>query len=348
MTPEHALASARAGSDLDAKQMEALMRLIMTGEVEPAVLKSLLMAWRDKGEAVPEIVGAARAMRDCSIRIHVRAPRILDTCGTGGDGLATFNVSTAVALVAAAAGIVVAKHGNRAVSSSSGSADVLAAAGLAIDLKPDSVRRCIEEAQIGFLFAPSHHPAMRHAAPVRKEIGTRTLFNLLGPLTNPASATHQLIGLFDARWLRPYAETLAELGSARALVVRSRDGMDEVSLNAPTDYVLLDQGKISTGALDPNAYGLGPVDPTSLQASSAEDSLAMIHEAFSGKPSPAADLICLNAGAALYAAEHVVDIADGVRQARVILENGSATAKLDQLVQLTQRLKRKEADADAG
>ena len=348
MTPERALATAQTGSDLNAEQMEALMRSIMAGDVEPAALKSLLIAWRDKGEAVSEIVGAARAMRACSVRIQVHAPKILDTCGTGGDGLGTFNVSTAVAIVAATAGITVAKHGNRAVSSSSGSADVLAAAGLAIDLQPDSVRHCIEEIGIGFLFAPSHHPAMRHAAPVRKEIGTRTLFNLLGPLTNPAGATHQLIGLFDARWLTPYAETLAELGSTRAMVVHSQDGMDELSLNAPTDYALLDQGEVSAGTLDPQAYGLGPVDPASLQAGSAEDSLAMIREAFSGKPSPAADLICLNAGVALHTIGHVEDIADGIHQARVILEDGSAITKLDQLAQVTQRLKQEEADADAG
>lgn len=348
MSPERALATAQAGSDLGAEQMEALMRSIMAGDVEPAMLKSLLIAWRDKGEAVSEIVGAARAMRACSVRIQVHAPKILDTCGTGGDGLGTFNVSTAVAVVAAATGVTIAKHGNRAVSSSSGSADVLAAAGLAIDLKPDSVRRCIEETGIGFLFAPSHHPAMRHAAPVRKEIGTRTLFNLLGPLTNPAGATHQLIGLFDARWLTPYAETLAELGSTRAMVVHSRDGMDELSLNAPTDYALLEEGEVSTGTLDPAAYGLGPVDPASLRAGSAEDSLAMIREAFSGKPSPAADLICLNAGAALQTVGNVADIADGIHQARIVLEDGSAAAELDQLAQVTQRLKQEEADADAG
>ena len=348
MTPERALATAQAGSDLGAEQMEALMHSIMAGDVEPAMLKSLLIAWRDKGEAVSEIVGAARAMRACSVRIQVHAPQILDTCGTGGDGLGTFNVSTAVAIVAAAAGITVAKHGNRAVSSSSGSADVLAAAGLAIDLQPDSVRHCIEETGIGFLFAPSHHPAMRHAAPVRKEIGTRTLFNLLGPLTNPAGASHQLIGLFDARWLIPYAETLAELGSTRAMVVHSRDGMDELSLNAPTDYALLNQGEISTGTLDPQTYSLGPVDPASLQAGSAEDSLAMIRKAFSGKPSPAADLICLNAGAALHTVGSVADIADGIHQSRIILEDGSATVELDQLARVTQRLKQEEADADAG
>ena len=348
MTPDHALEIAQAGSDLDAAQMEALMRSIMAGEVEPDKLKALLIAWRDKGEAVSEIVGAARAMRACSVRINVNAPRILDTCGTGGDGLRTFNVSTAVAIVAAAAGVTVAKHGNRAVSSSSGSADVLAAAGLAIDLQPESVRHCIEEAGIGFLFALSHHPAMRHAAPVRKEIGTRTLFNLLGPLTNPAGATHQLIGLFDARWLRPYAETLAELGSTRAMVVHSRDGMDELSLNAPTDFALLDEGEVSTGTLDPKAHGFEPVDPASLQADSAEDSLAMIREAFAGKPSPAADLICLNAGVALHTVGNVEDVSDGIHQARVILEDGSAAAELDQLAQITQRLKQEEADADAG
>ena len=328
--------------------MESVMRLIMAGEVDPATLKALLIAWRDKGEAVSEIVGATRAMRACSMRIELRDPRILDTCGTGGDGLKTFNVSTAVAIIASAAGVTVAKHGNRAVSSNSGSADVLAAAGLAVDLTPDSVRRCIEEIGIGFLFAPTHHPAMRHAAPVRKEIGTRTLFNLLGPLANPANATHQLVGLFDARWLAPYAETLAELGTERAMVVHARDGMDELSLNAPTDYVLLDRGQISTGNLDAAAYGLHPTEPEALQATSAIDSLAIIQEAFSGRPSPAADLICLNAGAALHVSECAADIDDGIRQARAILEDGSAAIKLDQLAEATRRLRKEETDAAAG
>ena len=189
---------------------------------------------------------------------------------------------------------------------------------------------------------------MKHAAPVRKEIGTRTIFNLLGPLTNPAGATHQLIGLFDARWLRPYAETLAELGSTRAMVVHAQDGMDELSLNAPTDYALLHKGEVSIDSLDPAELGLEPADPKELQAASAEASLAMIREAFDGKPSPAADLISLNAGAALHVAGKVESIADGIQQARFILQDDSAAAKLEQLAKATQRLKKEEADADAG
>ena len=348
MTPEQALAAARASTDLDAPQMEAVMRAIMAGDVAPDRLKELLLAWRDKGEAVAEIVGAARAMRACSVRVEVAAPRILDTCGTGGDGLGVFNVSTAAAFVAAAAGAVVAKHGNRAVSSTSGSADVLAAAEIAVDLPPEAVRRCIEETGIGFLFAPTHHPAMRHAAPVRREIGTRTIFNLLGPLTNPAGATHQLIGLFDARWLVPYAETLAELGAMRAMTVHAQDGMDELSLHAPTDYAALHDGAITTGTLNPEQYGLQLAPLNAVQATSAKHSLAIIREAFDGHPSPAADLICLNAGAALFVAELADDIADGIERSRALLEDGSAAAKLEQLAQVSQRLRREGGDAPAG
>ncbi len=348
MTPEQAFAAARAGTDLDAAQMEAVMRAIMAGDVAPDMLKDLLLAWRDKGEAVAEIVGAARAMRACSVRIELAAPRILDTCGTGGDGLGVFNVSTAAAFVAAAAGAVVAKHGNRAVSSTSGSADVLAAAGVAVDLPPEAVRRCIEEVGIGFLFAPTHHPAMRHAAPVRREIGTRTIFNLLGPLTNPAGATHQLIGLFDARWLVPYAETLAELGTVRAMTVHARDGMDELSLHAPTDYAALHDGAIATGTLDPEQCGLRPAPLDAVQATSAEHSLAIIREAFDGRPSAAADLICLNAGAALFVADLAASIKDGIERSRAILEDGSAAAKLEQLAQTSRRLRQEDKDASAG
>jgi len=348
MTPQDALDLARSGNDLDAAQMEAGMRAIMAGEVEPELLKALLIAWRDKGEAVSEIVGAARAMRAASVQIKVSAERLLDTCGTGGDGLGIFNVSTAVAMVAASAGAHVAKHGNRAVSSTSGSADVLAAAGVAIDLQPDSVRRCIETIGIGFLFAPTHHPAMRHAAPVRKEIGTRTLFNLLGPLSNPACATHQLVGLFDVRWLLPYAKTLRELGVRRAMVVHSRDGMDEISLNAPTDYASLEDGTIDSGTIDPQHYELTPAPMNALQAQSAEHSLEIIREAFSGSRSAAADLICLNAGTALHVAELAADIGEGIRIARNLLESGACAAKLDELIHTTQSLRAEEPDESAG
>ncbi len=344
MTPQDALTHARAGDDLDAAQMEAVMRAIMAGEVAPKLLKELLLAWRDKGEAVSEIVGAARAMRAASIHIELTGERIIDTCGTGGDGLGVFNVSTAVAIVAASAGVRVAKHGNRAVSSTSGSADVLAAAGVAIDLQPDSVRQCIEAIDVGFLFAPSHHPAMRHAAPVRKEIGTRTIFNLLGPLSNPAGATHQLIGLFDAQWLTPYAETLRELGVQRALVVHAQDGMDEVSLNAPTDYVLLDRGSIHSGTIDSADYGLEAVNMEALQANSAEHSLQRITDAFAGNASPAADLLCLNAAAALYVAEHAQDMEDGIRLVRELLHSGAAADKFSELITTTQRLRAEEPE----
>ena len=348
MTPQDALPIARAGNDLNATQMEVVMRAIMAGEVAPELLEELLLAWRDKGESVSEIVGATRAMRAASVHIEVSGGTILDTCGTGGDGLGVFNVSTAVSIVAASAHVRVAKHGNRAISSTSGSADVLAAAGVAIDLQPDSVRRCIETINVGFLFAPSHHPAMRHAAPVRKKIGTRTLFNLLGPLSNPAGATHQLIGLFDARWLNPYAETLQELGIQRAMVVHAKDGMDEISLNAPTDYVLLDHGTIRSGTLRPQDYGFDAVPNEALLADSAEHSLKRIQNAFAGEESPAADLICLNAGAALYVAEQARDIAHGIRIARDLLQSNAAAEKFVQLITTTQRLRTEESDESAG
>lgn len=338
MTPHDALSLARDGNDLTAADMEAVMNAIMDGTVDPALLKDLLIAWRDKGEAVSEIVGAARAMRAHSVRIEISSDKVLDTCGTGGDGKDFFNVSTAVALVAAAAGATVAKHGNRAVSSKSGSADVLREAGVNLEIAPDAVAACIEEIGIGFLFAPGHHPAMRHAAPVRAEIGTRTIFNLLGPLTNPAGAGHQLIGLFDAQWLVPYAETLKELGTERAMVVHARDGLDELSLNAPTDYAMLEDGTISTGSLEPELAGLGAVDERALRADSPAQSLAMIHAAFAGEDGPVADLICYNAAAALHVAGLAENFAQGAATARAMLTNGDAAAKLEQLVATTRRL----------
>ena len=348
MTPAAALAAARAGTDLDAAEMEALMGAVMAGGVPPETLKELLVAWRDKGEAVSELVGAARAMRACSVRVELPGRRLLDTCGTGGDGLGVFNVSTAAAVAAAACGATVAKHGNRAVSSSSGSADVLRAAGVAVELPPAAARRCIETIGLGFLFAPGHHPAMKYAAPVRREIGTRTLFNLLGPLTNPAGARRQLAGLFDARWLAPYAETLAELGAERALAVHGRDGMDELSLAAPTDYALLDAGAIRTGSWAPADFGLAEAPHAAVQAADPAASLALIRGAFAGRGGPAADLIALNAGLALHVAGVAEEPADGVERARRCLRDGAAAAKLAQLAEITNRLRADAEEAAAG
>ena len=337
MTPAIALKRVQARQDLSAENMEAVMQTVMAGHVDAETLQALLVALRDKGEAVSEIVGAARAMRACSVKLTLEASRVLDTCGTGGAGLGVFNVSTAAALTAAACGAVVAKHGNRAVSSQSGSADVLRAAGVRIELEPDQVKHCIEQIGIGFLFAPSHHPAMKHAAPVRQAIGTRTLFNLLGPLTNPAGATHQLIGLFDARWLVPYAETLQQLGSTRAMVVTAQDGLDELSLNTPTDFAALDQDTLTTGTLSAEQFGLTPAPLSEVQADSPQASLQMILNAFDGQPGAPADLICFNAGVALYVAEIADDIAEGIALARSALENGQAQSRLEQLIEVSHR-----------
>jgi anthranilate phosphoribosyltransferase len=319
-----AIASVVEQRDLSASDMEAVMRTIMTGQATPAQIGGFLIGLRMKGETVDEIAAAAKVMRDLATRVDVAGPHLVDTCGTGGDGASTFNISTASAIVTAAAGARVAKHGNRSVSSSSGSADVLEAAGVKLDLTPAQVAACIDRVGVGFLFAPQHHSAMKHAIGPRKEMRVRTLFNLLGPLTNPAGAPNQVLGVFSPDWVEPLAEVLRRLGSEHVLVVHAEDGLDEISIAAPTRVAELREGDISVYTVTPEDFGLQRADLSAIAVENVEQSLAMIRAVFDDQPGPARDIVCLNAGAAIYAAGLTPSLADGVVLAGEVIQSGKA------------------------
>ena len=323
---------------LPAGSMTAVMNQIMDGEATPAQIGGLLMALKLNGETVGQITEAARVMRERAIKVNVSKEHLIDTCGTGGDGVGIFNVSTAVAFIAAVAGCRVAKHGNRSVSSSTGSADVLEAAGFNLSLSADQVARCIAEHNIGFLFAPAHHGATKHAVGPRKELAVRTMFNLLGPLTNPADTPYQVMGIFARQWVRTAAEVLKELGSEHVMVVHSQDGMDEISLNAPTDVAELKAGEITEYSIQPEDFGIPSQSVDSLVVSNAAESLALIRAALTGEPGPAADILALNAGAAIYVAGKSPDMAAGVKQAQAIMAAGTAWTLMNSLATKTQQL----------
>ncbi len=331
-----AIARLVVGEDLSRAEMEAVMREVMGGEAEPEAVAGLLVALRGKGETVAEITGAAAVMRELAEGIRVDAPHLVDTCGTGGDRSGTFNISTAAAFVAAGAGAHVAKHGNRSVSSRSGSADVLAELGVALEIPASAVARAIREVGIGFLFAPSHHGAMKHAIGPRKALGIRTLFNLLGPLTNPALAPHQVVGVFDDAWLEPLARVLQELGSHHVLVVHAADGMDELSTLGPTRVAELREGAIERYELDPEDLGLPRVSPEDLQAGDAVDNATVLRDILAGEPGPKRDIVVLNAGAALYVAGVAPDLPAGLERAAAAIDSGAARAKLEGLAAFTQ------------
>ncbi len=341
MTLTEALESLFLGKDLRGEAMAGLMRQIMAGELSPAQIAGLLVALRCKGETVDEIAGAAAAMREVATPLQLPAalqPRLVDTCGTGGDAAGLFNVSTASAIAVAAAGGVVAKHGNRSVSSSSGSADVLSEAGVRIDLAPDAVARCVAEIGIGFLFAPTFHPAMKHAIGPRRELGVRTIFNLLGPLTNPAAAPAQVLGVFDACWVTPMAQVLSRLGSRHVLVVHGSDGLDEVSIAEPTQVAEARDGEVRSYTVNPEDFGIERQALAPLRVDDAAGSLTLIRQAFAGEPGPAADMIALNGGAAVYVAGLSESWTEGVTRIRGVLADGSAAAKLAALVERTRQL----------
>ncbi len=321
--------------DLNGEEMRSVMQQIMTGGATPIQIGGFLAGLRTKGETVDEIVAAARVMRELAMRIEVPTRHLVDTCGTGGDSSNTFNVSTASAFVVAAAGGRVAKHGNRSMSSKSGSADVLEALGVNLDIPPERVAACIEEINLGFLFAPSFHSAARYAAAPRKELGTRTLFNLLGPLTNPAGAPHQLMGVFAARWVEPLAKVLRNLGSKHVLVVHSEDGLDELSINAPSHVAEVLEGQVHTFMFYPQDVGIEAQSLEQARVNSPQQSAQLIRRIFAGETGPAADMVALNAGAALYAADVASSLPEGVEMARVALANGSVAKTLDALVELT-------------
>ncbi|OGT91891.1 MAG: anthranilate phosphoribosyltransferase [Gammaproteobacteria bacterium RIFOXYA12_FULL_61_12] len=322
--------------DLSQEQMTAVMKTIMTGGATPAQIGGFLVGLRMKGETVTEIAAAAVVMRELAAPVAISKTHLVDTCGTGGDASGLFNVSTAAAFVAAAAGARVAKHGNRSITSKSGSADVLEAAGVRLDISPLQVAECVEKAGVGFMFAPAHHGAMKHAIGPRREMGVRTIFNVLGPLTNPAGAPNQVLGVFSAELLEPLALVLQKLGSRHVLVVHARDGLDEISIAGPTDVAELKEGQIRCFSIQPEDFGIqrGPIE--AIKAADAGDSLRIIRSVLEDHPGSARDIVVLNAGAAIYAAGISSTLADGVKKAHAAIASGAARNKLDQLVVLTQ------------
>lgn len=322
--------------DLSREEMTEVMQQIMTGAASPIQIGGFLAGLRTKGETIDEIVAAAQVMRALARRIDIDPENLVDTCGTGGDSSHTFNVSTAASFVVAAAGGRVAKHGNRSMSSRSGSADVLEALGINLDISPERVAQCIRTANIGFLFAPAYHAAARYASAPRQELGTRTLFNLLGPLTNPAAAPHQLLGVFADRWVEPLAKVLRDLGSKHVLVVHSQDGLDELSISAPSLVAELLHGQVHTYTLRPEDVGIRRQAVDSLRVDDPQASAALIRRVLAGEPGPAADMVALNAGAALYAADVAASVPEGVALARQALDGGAAAATVAALVKLTR------------
>lgn len=337
-----AIASVIEGASLSRQDMEAVMRQVMTGGATPAQIAGFLVGLRMKGETLDEITGAVQVMRELATGVQVSGEHLVDIVGTGGDGASLFNVSTASTFVVAAAGGKVVKHGNRSVSSKSGSADLLEAAGVRLGLPPDQVRRCVEDVGVGFMFAPAHHSAMKHAAGPRQELGVRTLFNILGPMTNPAGVKRQLIGVFDGALCRPIAQVLSRLGSERIMVVHSDDGLDEISLAGGTSVAELKNGEVSEYRLKPEDFGIERQELDGLDVSDAEDSLRLIRDALGKRKTKAgvkaADLIALNAGAAIYVAGLAGTVADGVAIAQDVIGSGLAGERLIELAAYTEAL----------
>jgi anthranilate phosphoribosyltransferase len=339
LTPQQALLRCIEHREIFHDEMLDLFRQIMGGEMSPVMIAALTMGLRVKKESVGEIAAAAQVMREFAAKVIVEnSDNLLDIVGTGGDGANTFNISTASMFVAAAAGARVAKHGGRSVSSSSGSADVLEALGVNINLQPDQVAQSIQATGIGFMFAPNHHAAMKHAAPVRKELGVRTIFNILGPLTNPASAPNIMMGVFHADLVGIQARVLQRLGAKHAVVVWARDNMDEVSLGASTMVGELVNDEIHEYDIHPEDFGLQMVASRNLKVGNATESKEKILEALTNKTSPARDIVILNSGTALYAAGIASSIANGIKLAQEVVASGAARSKLDQFVQFTQNI----------
>ncbi|MCG9094244.1 anthranilate phosphoribosyltransferase [Laribacter hongkongensis] len=339
ITHQQALNRLIDGNELFFDEMLDIMRQIMRGDMTPAQIAGILIGLRVKVESVSEIAAAATVMREFATTVPVAERRhLVDTCGTGGDGAHTFNISTTAAFIVAAAGAQVAKHGGRSVSSSSGSADVLEALGVKLALTAENVGRCIDEIGLGFMFAPNHHTAMKYVAPVRRELGVRTIFNILGPLTNPAGAENQLMGVFHPDLVGIQARVLSQLGARHAMVVHGRDGLDEISLSSSTLVAELKNGWIREYELDPAEFGLSLCSAADLAAPTAEDSKARLLAVLDNQPGPARDIVCLNAGAAIYVAGVTDTLAEGIKLARELLASGAARQKLRQLVELTHKL----------
>ena len=341
ITPQQALQRTIEHREIFHDEMLHIMRLIMSGEMSPVLMASLITGLRVKKETIGEITAAAQVMREFSTKVHVaNKTHLVDIVGTGGDGSNTFNISTCSMFVAAAAGAKVSKHGGRSVSSSSGSADVVEALGIKLNLSPESIARCIEEVGVGFMFAPNHHPAMMNVAPIRKELGVRTIFNILGPLTNPADAPNILMGVFHPDLVGIQVRALQRLGAEHALVVYGKDGMDEVSLGAATLVGELKNGEITEYEIHPEDFGMTMASNRALRAESPEKSKAMLLDVLDDQPGAPRDIVVLNAGAALYAANVADSIKAGIALAAEALASGAAKARLQQLVSITHTLAR--------
>ncbi len=339
ITPQEALQRTIEHREIFHDEMLHLMRLIMNGELSPVMTAAIITGLRVKKETIGEITAAAQVMREFSTKVHVKdATHMVDIVGTGGDGANTFNISTCSMFVAAAAGAKVSKHGGRGVSSKSGSADVMEALGIHINLKPEQIAQCIADVGIGFMFAPNHHPAMKNVAPVRKELGVRTIFNILGPLTNPAGAPNILMGVFHPDLVGIQVRALQRLGAEHALVVYGRDGMDEVSLGAATLVGELKNGQITEYEIHPEDFGLPMASNRALKVETPEQSREMLIGVLKGEPGAARDIVCLNAGVALYAANVVDSVPAGLAKARAAIASGAALAKLEQVVTRTHAL----------
>ncbi len=338
MDIKHALNTVIQQQDLTREQMCEVMQRMMSGQVTAAQMAGFLVALRCKGESIEEITAAAQVMRELATPVTIAGEHLIDTCGTGGDGANTFNISTTCAFVVAAAGGKVAKHGNRSVSSKSGSADVLEAAGVNLNLTAAQVAKCVNQIGVGFLFAPHHHGAMKHTAQVRKDMGIRTLFNLLGPLSNPAAAPNQLLGVYAKQWLEPLAQVLKNLGSQHVLVVCAQDGLDEISIASPTDIAELKNGQISTYHITPEQFGLSRGSLADLAVTDAESSLTFVKAVLQNQAGTEQDIVLLNAGAAIYAANLTASLAAGIDKAREVLANGQALEKFNALIALTHKL----------
>jgi anthranilate phosphoribosyltransferase len=332
MKIQQALNKLLARQDLTTAEMRDVMGIIMSGGATDAQIGGFLIALRCKGESIDEIAAAAAVMRELATRVPVSGEHVIDTCGTGGDGANTFNISTTCAFVVAAAGGQVAKHGNRSVSSSSGSADVLEVAGVNLDLSAEQVAQSVNEIGVGFLFAPKHHGAMKYAIGPRKEMGVRTLFNLLGPLSNPAETANQLIGVFSSDWVEPLAQVLKKLGSQHVIIVNAEDGLDEISIASASNIAELKNGRVSTYQITPEQFGIQRSSLESLAVDGAESSLVILKSVLNNQSGAAKDIVVLNAGAAIYAANLTTSLEAGIKKAQQVIENGTALEKFDALI----------------
>jgi anthranilate phosphoribosyltransferase len=341
MKPQDALKRIIEHREIFHDEMISLMRQIMSGEVSPVMIAAIITGLRVKKETIGEIAAAAQVMRELSTKVEIADAEgsLVDTCGTGGDGAHTFNISTAAAFVAAAAGARIAKHGGRSVSSQSGSADVLEALGVNINLTPEQTVLCMSQVGFGFMFAPNYHNAMKHAAPVRKELGIRTLFNILGPLTNPAGARQQLMGVFHADLVGIQARVLQRLGSRRVLIVHGEDGLDEITLSGNTLVAELKDGEVREYTVHPQQFGLNTADLSTISVANVQDSRDMLLGVLNNQPGPARDIVQLNAGAAIYVAGKAPSLAAGIARAGELLTSGAAKARLDQLVSVSNALR---------